>query len=293
MANLTSQLLVRLIDGVSAPAKAAASSLRGIGAAARSVSGGASGLAATQQKLASAIQVNSEKLAATRGQLVEAAAGFAVLAGAVAAPLKAAANFESQLDGIRQKADLTRDAMFQVGKAIRELAPQVNQSASSLAAGVDELMGLGASKDDALGLMPAIGKAGTAYRAEISDLARAGYAALSNLQVPANQFGAALDSMAAAGKAGAFELADMAKHFPALGAAYQALGQKGVPAVADLAAALQVARKGAGDSAEAATNIGNVLQKINSPQTRAKFAKMGVDLEKEMAAAAAKGMNPD
>ena len=292
MATLTSQLIVRLIDGISGPARAAASSLRGIGAAARSVSGGASGLAATQQKLASAIQVNNEKLAATRGQLVDAAAGFAVLAGAVAAPLKAAAAFESRLDDIRQKGDLTRDAMFQVGKAIRELAPQVNQSASSLAAGVDVLLGLGASKDDALELMPDIGKAATAYQTEINDLANAGYAALSNLQVPANQFGKALDSMAAAGKAGAFELRDMAKYFPALGAAYQGLGQKGVPAVADLAAALQVARKGAGDSAEAATNVGNVLQKINSPQTRAKFAKMGVDLEKEMAAAAAKGMTP-
>ena len=292
MANLTSQLLVRLIDGVSGPAKAAAQALRGIGAAARSVSGGASGLAATQQKLASAIQVNNEKLAATRGQLVDAAAGFAVLAGAVAAPLKAAADFESRLDDIRQKGDLTRDAMFQVGKAIRELAPQVNQSASSLAESFDVLLGLGASKDEALALMPDIGKAATAYQAEISDLAAAGYAALSNLKVPAEQFGAALDGMAAAGKAGAFELKDMARYFPSLGAAYQGLGQKGVPAVVDLAAALQIARKGAGDAAEAANNAANLLQKINAPDTRKNFAKMGIDLERAMADAAAKGMTP-
>ncbi len=98
--------------------------------------------------------------------------------------------------------------------------------------------------------------------------------------------------MAQAGKEGAFELRDMAQYFPSLGAAYGALKQKGVPAVADLAAALQIARKGAGESSEAATNLGNALQKINAPQTRKAFQKMGVDLEKSMKQATAKGMTP-
>lgn len=291
MATLTSQLIVRLIDGISGPAKAAAQSLKGIGAAANSVRG-TSGFAATQQRFVSAIEQNNAKLDAMRGRLVDAAAGFAALAGAVVAPLKAAAEFETRLDDIRQKGDLTREAMFGVGRAIRALAPQVNQTARAMAGGVDMLMGLGASKDEALALMPDIGKAATAYRAEINDLASAGYAALSNLKVPAEQFGAALDGMAAAGKAGAFELRDMARYFPSLGAAYQGLGQKGVPAVVDLAAALQITRKGAGDAAEAANNAANLLQKINAPDTRKNFAKMGVDLEREMKRAAAKGMTP-
>lgn len=161
-----------------------------------------------------------------------------------------------------------------------------------MADGMDILAGMGASRDDALGLLPDIGRATTAYNAEIADLSQAGYAALDNLKVPANEFGRALDAMAQAGKAGAFELKDMAKYFPSLGAGYQALGQKGVPAVADLSAALQIVRKGTGDSASAATNLSNVLQKINAPLTRKSFAKMGVNLEKEMKKAAEKGLTP-
>jgi hypothetical protein len=84
----------------------------------------------------------------------------------------------------------------------------------------------------------------------------------------------------------------MAQYFPQLTAAYQGLGQQGVPAVADLAAALQITRKGAGDAASAATNLANVLQKVNAPQTRKAFQKMGVNLEKELEKAAKSGLTP-
>ncbi|NKC48103.1 phage tail tape measure protein [Ochrobactrum anthropi ATCC 49188] len=58
-----------------------------------------------------------------------------------------------------------------------------------------------------------MGRAATAYRAEVDDLAKAGFAALDNLKVPATDFGKALDAMAQAGKEGAFELRDMAQYF--------------------------------------------------------------------------------
>lgn len=130
----------------------------------------------------------------------------------------------------------------------------------------------------AVAMMKPIGRAATAYRAEIADLSAAAFAANDNLKVPVEQTARVIDVMAAAGKAGAFEIKDMAGAFPALTAGYQALGQTGVGAVADLAAALQIARKGAGDSATAANNVANLIQKISSPATVKAFAKMGVDL---------------
>ncbi|MBI1620168.1 phage tail tape measure protein [Aquamicrobium sp. cd-1] len=224
--------------------------------------------------------------------MVEAAAVAYGLARAMASPLKAATEFETTLEDIGQKLDEPVAKLPKLGKEIRDVARQTTQSAAQIATGMDVLAGMGASRGDALGLLMPIGKAATAYNASIADLSQAGYAALDNLKVPANEFGKALDAMAQAGKAGAFELKDMAQYFPSLGAAYQGLGQTGVSSVADLAAALQVVRKGTGDSAEAATNLSNILQKVYAPQTIKAFKKIGIDLRKEMDRAAKAGMTP-
>ncbi|QGA57776.1 phage tail tape measure protein [Brucella sp. 2280] len=224
--------------------------------------------------------------------MVEATAVAYALYRAFKSPVEAATEFETKLEDIAQKIEAPISTLPELGREIRQVARDTYQSASAMADGMDVLAGMGANREDALGMLPAIGRTATAYNAEIADLAQAGYAALSNLKVPANQLSGALDAMAQAGKDGAFELKDMAKYFPQLGAGYQALGQQGVPAVADLSAALQIVRKGTGDSASAATNLTNVLQKINAPLTRKTFQKMGVNLEKEMNKAAKAGLTP-
>ncbi|WP_416797304.1 phage tail tape measure protein [Ciceribacter azotifigens] len=285
MANHVSQLLVRLIDGVSGPARKAAGALAGIGQAANRV-GGLAG------RLNAAVERNAAAMDKARGRMVDAMAAGYALQRALSAPLAASAKFEDVLESIRQKTGGSQEAMARLGDQVRAVARQTNQSASVMAGAFDALVGLGANEADAAAMLKPIGKVATAYKANIEEVARASYAALDNLKVPADQLARALDSMAQAGKAGAFELKDMAQYFPSLGAAYAGLNQKGVPAVADLAAALQIARKGAGDSAEAATNLSNVLQKINAPQTRKAFAKMGINLERELAAAAKNGLTP-
>ena len=271
MATFTSSLLIKLIDQASAPAKAIAKSL---------------------DALRDAQRRNNLALAEARSRMIDATVMGVGLYQALVAPTKAAMEFESKLEDIAQKVDVPVSALGELGKELKAVARDTNQTASEMAKGMDVLAGMGANRADSLALLKPIGRTATAYNASISDLSRAGYAALDNLKVPADQFGAALDAMAQAGKAGAFELKDMARYFPALTSGYQALGQKGVPAVADLSAALQIVRKGASDSSSAATNLANILQKMNSPLTRKNFAKMGVDLEKELKKAAEKGMTP-
>ncbi len=285
MPNLTSQLLIKLIDGVSGPARKAAGALANIGNVAKRING-------AQARVANAIEQNNRALDAARGRMMDAAAMGYALARSLTAPVKAGIDFQTQLEDIGQKADIPQEKLAALGARIRKVAADTTQAASQMAKGMDTLVGFGASEDDALAMLRPIGRAATAYNAQIEDLSQASYAALLNLKVPADQVATALDAMAQAGKSGAFELKDMARYAPAIFAAYQGLGQKGVPAVADLAAAMQVVRMGAGDSAEAATNLSNVLQKINAPATRKKFAKMGVNLEREMKKAAEKGMTP-
>jgi TP901 family phage tail tape measure protein len=283
MARLMSQLILSLVDKVTGPARQATASLRGI---TRAVVEG------NRQSIAAMAERNSLAVKKMRGELFDAVGTFGAVALAIRRPLKDAREFETVLTDIGQKADLSRKQQLALGAAIRALGPRVNQGATQLAGGVDILAGFGLDPQRSLAMMRPIGKAATAYRAEIEDLARASFAVTDNLKLPFQQTGRAIDIMAQAGKEGAFELKDMAQYFPSLTAGAQALGQTGAPAVADLAAALQITRKGAGDAAEAATNLENVLQKMRSPQTRRAFAKMGVDLEKSLAAAQKTGMTP-
>ncbi|WP_298808373.1 phage tail tape measure protein [uncultured Sphingomonas sp.] len=215
-----------------------------------------------------------------------------VMAAPLIASVKAAQEYESVMTDIGQKADLSRAASEKLGRNLLVAARAANQMPADLQAGVDTLAGLGAKVPDAVRMMTPIGRAATAYKAEIADLSAAAYAATDNLKVPIAQTGKVIDIMATAGKAGAFEIKDMAQYFPALTAAYQGLGQTGSFAVADLAAGLQITRKGAGDAATAGTNLANILQKIASPATNKAFEKMGVDLPAALKKAYAEGKTP-
>ncbi|WP_294356076.1 phage tail tape measure protein [uncultured Sphingomonas sp.] len=222
-----------------------------------------------------------------------AAIGTGAAMGApIVAAVSAAEQFESTMTEIGQKADLSRQASAALGVNLLKAAQAANQMPADLQAGVDTLAGLGAKVPDAVAMMTPIGRAATAYKAEIADLSAASFAATDNLKVPVKETGRIIDIMATAGKAGAFEIKDMAQYFPALTAAYQGLGQTGAASVADLAAGLQIVRKGAGDSATAGTNLSNILQKIASPATNKAFEKMGVDLPAALKKAYAEGKTP-
>lgn len=214
------------------------------------------------------------------------------MAAPIVAGVKAAQEYESTMTDIGQKADLSRTKTEALGKSLLIAARAANQMPADMQAGVDALAGMGASVPDAVAMMRPIGRAATAYKAEIADLSNASFAATDNLKVPVAQTQRVIDIMAKAGKAGAFEIKDMAGVFPSLTASYQALGQTGTGAVADLAAGLQIARKGAGDSASAGTNLANVLQKISSPATTKAFEKMGVNLPNALKKAYKEGKTP-
>ncbi|TPK15228.1 phage tail tape measure protein [Mesorhizobium sp. B2-5-9] len=226
------------------------------------------------------------------GRLLAFGAGYIGVTKGIEGTIGAARTMQAALTEIGIKAGSTGAELEAMRGRVMALSPQVNQSTSELLAGVDAMVSLGLGSKDALAALPAIGRAATATGATIADLSAASVSAMQNLKVAPGEITAMLDAMASAGNAGAFELRDMAQYFPALGAAYQGLGQHGVAAVTDLAAAMQIVRKGTGDSASAATNLQNVLQKVNAPQTRKAFKKMGVDLTREMSKAAKRGLTP-
>lgn len=215
---------------------------------------------------------------------------------AVAAPLTVAVEgsmeFESVMTDINQKVNQSREAGRLMGLELRKAGLAVNQFPADLQKGVDTLTGFGLGAREAVDMMTPIGRAATAYKAEIDDLGKATFAAHDNLKVPIEQTGKALDVMAQAGKRGAFEVKDMSRHFPALTAGLQGLGSEGVPAVADLSAALQIVRKGAGDADTAANNLDNLINKIGAGDTAKNFKKFGIDVPAAMKKAAKEGRSP-
>lgn len=239
-----------------------------------------------QQRLASinadarAMQRRGDELKA-RGQ--DNIVGGASMAAPLIAATAAAAQFSSGMVDIQQKAELSDQATDRLGNRIVQLAQTARQMPEDMRAGLDALLAKGMGLSAAEAAIGPAGRLATAYKVELPDAANAAFASISNLKVASADTAKIFDAMAAAGNAGGFEVRDMARFFPSLTAQMQALGAKGVPAVADLSAALQVAMHTAGNADEAGNNIQNLLGKINAPGTISAFKKnFGIDLPAAM-----------
>lgn len=135
MSTLTSSLIVRLVDRVSRPARGITNSLMGIQRA-----GSRAGQTTFGDRLAAGIRRNDAALASARGGLIDAAAGFYALRTAIAAPVRAAMEFESAMADVAKVVDFpTPEAFDQFQASLlrmsRELPMSVNQLAEMAAIG--------------------------------------------------------------------------------------------------------------------------------------------------------------
>src|SRR5690606_38453573 len=122
MANLTSTLTVRLRDAVSGPARAAAGAIRGIR---RSISD----VNSAGRNVGGFMVAHTRAIDDFRFRLLDAVAAVYVLNRALGAPIRAGMDFETILEDIRQKADLSQDSLGRVGERLREIGKQYNQTA--------------------------------------------------------------------------------------------------------------------------------------------------------------------
>lgn len=267
MAQLQSTLKLTLLDQVSARAKVISRSLDGI------------------SKHTNGLMAMSRNIAAFAATYIGVTEG-------IDRTYSAAQKMESSLAEIGIKAGLTNDGLQAMQRNLTALSPKVNQTTTDLLSGVDAMVTLGLATDKAMDSIPAIAKAATATGASIADLSAASTSAIQNMDVLPSEITKMLDAMALAGNAGAFELKDMAQYFPQLTASAKTLGIDGVDGVADLAAALQIARRGSSDASTAANNLSDFMAKIVTPQTIKNFKKFGVNVTKELQTAHKKGISP-
>lgn len=235
---------------------------------------------------------NLAKQSALRGKMGDTAAMGAAVAVPTFLLSGKAAKFNYDLKMIGLTADMSDQAIKQMGKDIVGLSVQTGQSSDKIKDAMAFLVAAGQEVETARANLMTVGKTATATGSEIEDVAKASYTLGDALKVDPKNMEKALASLVQAGKEGNFEFKDMAAELPVLGASFQALKFTGNEAVASMGAYLQIARKGAANSSEAANNMANFLNKILSPETLKKSEKLGGNLFGVVTKAQKAGQNP-
>lgn len=234
------------------------------------------------ERVATARERASQQFAQSQSNLL----GSVGTAASIVAPMKKAVaeynTYQDVLTDVGLKADLTGEKLAQLGERTRTQARALNTSTVDLLKGLDKLVegGLALDKAEPVNLVNA--KAAIASKAAIEDLSKTAVALVNNLEVAPEEYSKALDAMSIAGKEGQFELKDMARYMPRLGAQYAAMGQTGVKAVADLAAAMEVIQGVTNNSQTTAAGLRDVLTKITAPKAVKAFDAIGLDIKQVM-----------
>lgn len=242
--------------------------------------------------------IAASEMRAKGGSLM--ARGGLMIGGAVAAaatfgkPIRAAAEFEHNLQMIGNTANMTKVEIGALKREIFAVSEASNKGIADVTSGIGFLIAAGMSSKTAAATIGTIAAASTATGASVEDLAKAAFVLNDTLKIKTGaDMAAALDTLAQAGKEGNVELRDMAKQLPVLGSGFAALKMGGREAAATMAAALEVARKGAADADEAANNMKNFIAKVMSPETLKKAKNnFGIDLYKIIQDAQTTGKNP-
>lgn len=219
----------------------------------------------------------SMALWATRGTL--AAGAVAIAAGRSYATF---ADLERRVNRIVINADKSAEAIRPTISNLQKVAADTHTSFGEVVSGFETLIASGRSLDESLAFLPSVALTAQASGAAMADIALSADALAGSLNINSAEMQKAFDILVAGGKAGKFELKDMSQYLPSLLPAFSALGYEGTEGLQKIVAMLQVMRNQAGSSSEAATYLGNVLNKMYSEETAKKFSKFGVDLPKAL-----------
>ena len=274
MARRESQLVMRLIDGVSGPARKVGGSLKGLDTQTRRMAGRTQMLGGAAGAAGSAV----------RGLIAPAA-----LAYGAGRAYNEFADVERRMTRIALTADAARGAQAAALAEVRRIAQETAQPVEGVVAGLEGLVAAGRSLPDAMAFLPAVARTAQASGAEVLDIATTADAIGTQFKIAGKDMQGAFDILVAGGKAGKFELKDMARYLPSLAPAAAAVGLKGEAGLRKMVAMAQVVRANTGTAEEAASSLQNIFAKMESEQTSKNFAKYGVNLRAEMAKARKEG----
>ncbi|MGY6709693.1 MAG: phage tail tape measure protein [Rhizobiaceae bacterium] len=168
MTTLTSQLIVSLVDRVTAPAR---------------------GIAATVDRLQDAQRRNNAQMDEMRGRMVDAAAMAYAMARAVGAPVRAAADFETSMNQVAAVSGATEEQF----DALRQQALELGRSTQFTASQAGDAMGYLAmasfDANEVLGAMPGTLQLAAAAQMDLASTADLVSNVLSGYQLEVSELG--------------------------------------------------------------------------------------------------------
>lgn len=262
---------------------------------------------ASARELARAQDASIAKIKTLRKEMGESEKGFSrmqVITGvglAVGAGMMLKPAITKAVDYDRTVASLT-NTMFndrdkagrvagksEVKQAIQEALKVGGGSREQAAGTLSSLMGSGEfSKEQSYGLLKTIQKGSTATGADSGQLADIVLAA-KRMGIKPADMDKVISKAIRAGELGGFELSDMAKHLPAALSSARSLGLSGMGGFERVLASMQASVLTAGTKDEAANNLINILEKMNSADTAKDFQKQGINLRAELVKGAGRG----
>lgn len=161
MSTLTSQLVIELLDRVTTPARRAANALAGISRTVREANGQPITFG---DRLNAAITRNDRALAAARGGLVDAVAGFYALRTAIGAPVQAAADFEAAMADVTRVVDFgSPEGLREFQRALFEMSREIPVSVNGLTQIAAAAGQAGIAGDDLIQFTDAAARIGVAF----------------------------------------------------------------------------------------------------------------------------------
>ncbi len=295
MTKLSASLVVDLVDKTGAKTQAIIGNMSRLQRAERDLALANSGTHLSRRDRAlervmmereASLQERQQRISAWAARGGVAAAAIGVAAGRAYASF---AETERRVNRIVLNADRGMEAIRPTMSTLQKVAADTRMSFADATEGLETLVASGRSLEDALTFLPSVAVTAQASGSAIGDVALSADAMAGSLKINAGEMQKAFDILVAGGKAGKFELKDMSQYLPSLLPAFSALGYKGTQGLQKVVAILQVMRNQAGSSSEAATYLGNVLNKMYSEETANKFADFGINIRKELDLAKASG----
>ncbi len=210
----------------------------------------------------------------------------AILSGAAAiGTAKWVMTLERRFTRLGIQANKTEEDINKLKEQIFETArmPNIRIDPSELTAAVEEIVektgDLEFARNNLDNLALAIGATGATGK-DIGSLS----AEFQKMGVVSNKdVREALDILTAQGKGGAFTLQNLATQGARVVTAYTAMGRKGIPAIREMGAALQMVQKGTDTSATAATAFEALLRTLSDPKKVEMLQKGGIKVFDEKA----------
>lgn len=185
--------------------------------------------------------------------------------------------FEDQLNRLQIAANKTPEEMQAFGKAIRETSSTVGVSAAEILQGAQAYVALTGDMDGAQQAMSSFARIAQASGTSVADVADATAALKTSMALDSKDIEAAFSGLITQGKAGAVELSNLAREMPETLAQFaQFRGAKSLGGIAEMGAAFQVIRKGAGTASTAATQFQAVMGELADKQVLKKLGRAGV-----------------